>query len=408
MENTLTLSAQCDTPFLSVSEVTKRKIRYAIQTGPGSDLAQRLPLNICLALDKSSSMSGTKMQYLKKAAIALIDGLQERDTVSVLAFDGGCELIMPATTLFREQKEELKRRIAAIKTGNGTALTEAFLRGAGLVADHLLIHGVNELLLVTDGRGNHPAHPDMKLLATHANELRKRGVTISAFGIGEDVKPYYLTPLATYGGGSYAYLPDVDATLFAMRQNQLVNVVARDTKLNLVAPVGVSMRLLGDWPHQSKGRALRICPGNLSRGQAVPLFVEINAVTGKEGVQVPLRSDLTYMTNNGERQTLSKTLNFVYTDHISEKTAPRDMSIRQEAAYVRMAYAVQRVLCLADERRYSEAETMLRAAIERNRPYLNNAATADYNRLLDSITQNILPTDFQQHYYEAYRNERRM
>src|SRR5579871_1821282 len=274
MSATLTLQAACDVPYLSVSEVTKRIVRLTVANNDHSWSAARLPLNICLALDRSSSMAGSKLDTLKAAAISLIDHLGERDMIGVLAFDSKCEVIAPTTALFRDQKEQLQQRIAAIRTGNGTALLEAYLKSAGMVADHLLSHGVNEVLLVTDGGANLPAHPDPKEVAKHADELRKRGIQSSVYGIGADIKPFYLTPLSSYGGGSYTYLAGHgNAQMFQPRQNHLLHVVARDTTLRIAMPSGAKMRLLGDLPHSQDTLSIPI--GNLSSGQTATLYVEI-------------------------------------------------------------------------------------------------------------------------------------
>src|SRR5450432_357722 len=118
MNSAITMNAECDVPLLSVAEVTKRIVRLTVATTEDAD-GDHLPLNIGLALDKSASMGGPKLEMLKKAAISLLDRLSERDMVSVLAFDGKCEIIAPATTLFAAQKRDLAERIAAIHPGNG-------------------------------------------------------------------------------------------------------------------------------------------------------------------------------------------------------------------------------------------------------------------------------------------------
>src|SRR5215813_2876240 len=60
------------------------------------DLTGTLPINLCLTIDRSSSMRGEKLRAVKMALHSLIKRLQPGDILSVIAFDNRAEVIVRA------------------------------------------------------------------------------------------------------------------------------------------------------------------------------------------------------------------------------------------------------------------------------------------------------------------------
>ena len=57
---------------------------------------RRHPLNLCLVLDRSTSMQGARLQRVKEATHYIIDSLSERDVFSVVTFGDRAEVLIPA------------------------------------------------------------------------------------------------------------------------------------------------------------------------------------------------------------------------------------------------------------------------------------------------------------------------
>src|SRR5690606_8459001 len=58
---------------------------------------QRSPINLSLVLDRSSSMSGDKLEKAKEAALMVVDRLQPDDVISLVTYDSAVEILVPAT-----------------------------------------------------------------------------------------------------------------------------------------------------------------------------------------------------------------------------------------------------------------------------------------------------------------------
>src|SRR5690349_2685822 len=78
------------------------------------------PLNLCMVLDHSGSMSGPKLEHLKEAVTRVIDELTPQDTLTIVVFDEHAKVIVPATQV--SDKEELKAVVAGIREAGGTQM----------------------------------------------------------------------------------------------------------------------------------------------------------------------------------------------------------------------------------------------------------------------------------------------
>ena len=88
----------------------------------------RAPVNIAIVIDKSGSMSGDKIAKAKDAAIMAIDRLNCNDIISVVTYDSGVNVLVPATKV--ADKEMIFRRIRDIRAEGSTALYDGVSKGA--------------------------------------------------------------------------------------------------------------------------------------------------------------------------------------------------------------------------------------------------------------------------------------
>jgi len=81
-------------------KLTEPQLAYMLlEVSPNED-KEKLPtppLNICLLLDRSTSMQGDKMDMVKATAIQLLRNLRQEDVLSVVAFSDFAEVIIPAS-----------------------------------------------------------------------------------------------------------------------------------------------------------------------------------------------------------------------------------------------------------------------------------------------------------------------
>ncbi len=195
------------------------------------------PLNVCIVLDRSTSMQGEKMDIVKAAAIQVLRNLRPQDILSVVTFSDRAEVIIPAA--YFQERTRLEAKIQMIQPSGATEIFQGLELGAKEVMRSIDSKRVNHIILLTDGQ----TYGDEQQCLALASKLAERGVGISGMGIGKEWNDIFLDVLATRTGGSSAYMaqPQDIKRLLLEKFNALAQTYADDISLNLTTPDGVDL-----------------------------------------------------------------------------------------------------------------------------------------------------------------------
>jgi Ca-activated chloride channel family protein len=210
------------------------------------DRAERLPLNVGLAIHRSGSMAGEKLAAARRAAIGLVDGMEDGERLAASAFDGSVIDVTPSVRLSDDTRPRIRSRIHDIGAGGSTALFDGFARAAELAAEGGRPGETDSWVIVlSDGMGNQGL-TDPASMRVHAASLADRGVRTITVGIGEDYEAAQLTALSDGGSGEFHHATNpseiVEIVLGELRSLRVTTV--RDLRLNLTAHAS-HWRLLG-------------------------------------------------------------------------------------------------------------------------------------------------------------------
>jgi Ca-activated chloride channel family protein len=239
-------SALNDTNVDAAQQSNQRQLSISISAIP-SEFEQNLPLNLCLILDQSGSMSGEPMNIVIQAVEQLLDQLKVGDRISVIAFAGTSEVIIPNQIVQDVEtiKTQLKRKL---KAAGGTVIAE----GLSLGITELLKGtkgAVSQAFLLTDGHGDNGLQiwkwqigpNDNKRCLQLAQKAAKLNLTINTLGFGHDWNPDLLEKIADAGGGTLAYIenPEQAVTQFArlFRRVQSVGLTNAHLLLSFIPAV---------------------------------------------------------------------------------------------------------------------------------------------------------------------------
>jgi Ca-activated chloride channel family protein len=193
------------------------------------------PLNVCLVLDRSTSMQGEKMDLVKSAAVQVLRNLRPQDILSVVTFSDRAEVIIPASYI--QDRARLEAKVQMIQPGGATEIYQGLEAGAREVMRSIDRRRINHIILLTDGQ----TYGDEQQCLALASKLAERGVGISGLGIGKEWNDIFLDVLATRTGGSSAYIaqPQDIKRLLLEKFNALAQTYADDVSLSLTEIDGV-------------------------------------------------------------------------------------------------------------------------------------------------------------------------
>jgi len=270
------IDLNADLKLLRKDRATERILEALITSPERSTHAERKALNISLVIDKSGSMHGEKLDYVKRAAAQILSVLESDDRFSIIAFDTKVHTITESKAATEANKKDALRKIRALSPGSSTNLSEGWLRGAQQVADNKNAQSLNRVLLLTDGLANRGII-DVEELAEHASELYARGVSTSTFGVGLDYAEGLLAPMATSGGGNYYYIARAEQIpgIFAEELDELTGITAAATEVEISIPEYVSVELQGRWPSTRTKSKLKVQLGDIPANTEQALYFKV-------------------------------------------------------------------------------------------------------------------------------------
>lgn len=209
--------------------------------GKAPDGAGRVPLNLSIVLDRSGSMTGAPLAYVRDAAALLVSRLWPEDVVSVVAYDSEVETIAAPVT--GPAQKDLEERIRSIRSRGCTNLSSGWLRGRELVATDRREGAVNRILLLTDGLVN-AGITDPDQLVGLARTASAQGISTTTIGVGVEYDEELLRRMAEAGGGNAHYIenPDQAPAIFQEEIDGLLALTAQNVVVRLA--LGSAARLV--------------------------------------------------------------------------------------------------------------------------------------------------------------------
>ncbi len=287
------LNVQTTLSRSTVPVMTVEQLVYCLlemRPAEGGVAGPALPLNLCLALDRSGSMKGAKIDNLRDATMLVLDMLQPQDYISVVFFSSRAEVAFPLQQIRDEaRRAELKSLVSRLHADGGTNMAAAMeaglieLRkqmGAGSLGAGNPTGYVHRLVLLTDG-----ITEKEKRCLEQADQAAQINVPITALGIGADWNDKLMQAIGVRSGGDSDYIASAESirTHFA-RTVQQMQAVALQRGIMAVRPaLGIEVRSIYRVvplisrlePARAVDRSCSVTLGDVDRDTGQTLLVEV-------------------------------------------------------------------------------------------------------------------------------------
>lgn len=241
----VTVKTELASPVVLADEQQQNYLKISL-IGHESEQQTRVPINLALVIDRSTSMSGDRIEKAREAAIMAINLLNEDDTISVVAYDSDAKVVIPATKVIDKTKL-IKTINEQIQARGMTALFAGLSKGINQLDKFLDKEKVNRVILLSDGEAN-VGPTSVNQLSELAKIAAKKSIAVTTIGIGEGYNEALMAAIASYSDGNHAFVEkssDLEA-VFVREFKDVMSVVAQEVTVTITLNDGVKpLRLLG-------------------------------------------------------------------------------------------------------------------------------------------------------------------
>ena len=276
-----------DVPFSVSTEIsvapwnTKHKLVHIGIQGKDLDYKNLSASNLVFLIDASGSMEDpNKLPLLRSSLKMLLEEMNEKDRISIVAYAGAAGLVLPSTSV--KEKTKILNALENVSAGGSTAGGAGITLAYKIAKENFIKNGNNRVILCTDGDFNvgvNSADDLVKLIETKRND--DIFLTVCGFGMG-NYKDHQMEELSNAGNGNYFYIDNIQeakkvfvtqmrATLFTIAKDVKIQIEFNPTKVAAYRLIGYENRMLKkeDFNDDKKDA------GELGAGHTVTALYEI-------------------------------------------------------------------------------------------------------------------------------------
>ncbi len=311
---------------------------------------ERPPLNLVFLIDTSGSMAdANKLPLVIEGLSALAARLRPVDRIGIVVYAGSAGVVLEPTA----DKEKVLAALQELQSGGSTNGAQGIEAAYALAEKNLDAHGVNRVVLCSDGDFN-VGVTDQGSLVRLIEGKRASGIYLTVLGFGTgNLKDSTMEALAQYGNGNYGYVDsaaearkvlvdEMDGTLVTIADDVKVQVEFNPRAVESYRLVGYENRLMADQDFADDHKDA----GELGAGHSVTALYEIVPASGGDSSQRGLKyqsgRSLTTAAASGELATVRVRFKLPGGDEGHELAVPvadRDLPLARTSDDFRFAAA---------------------------------------------------------------------
>ncbi|XP_004299830.1 PREDICTED: uncharacterized protein LOC101301783 [Fragaria vesca subsp. vesca] len=191
------------------------------------DPLHRAPIDLVTVLDVSGSMTGGKLQMLKRAMRLVISSLGSADRLSIVAFSASPKRLMPLKRMTANGQRAARRIVDRLVCGQGSSVGEALRKATKILEDRRERNPVASIMLLSDGQDERVNNNNNNNSGSNIQRHGSNDVSSTRFAHIE-------IPVHAFGFGQNAgYCQEPAEDAFAKCVGGLLSVVVQDLRVQL-------------------------------------------------------------------------------------------------------------------------------------------------------------------------------
>jgi len=361
LADTVQVRASIAHPTLLTTQKTTTYLKVGVTGLARPTDGVRPPVNVAIVVDKSGSMSGEKIANARLAAKQAVSRLAPTDIVSIVAYDSGVRVLVPATRA--ADKAAIYGGIDQLSASGNTALFAGVSKGAAEVRKFADGRHLNRIVLISDGLANVGPSSPAELIQM-GRMLAAEGISVTTLGLGLSYNEDLMAGLAAASDGNHAFIERADslARFFDLEFGEVMNAVARDVTVTVKCVPGVRpVRLLGR-TGDIIGSEVNVAMNQVFSGREkfLLLEVEVDPDTARSAGALAAVSVNFGDLVNGARGAEEARISARWTTSVATMDAAVDQPTMVKAIELVASEKSRLAMTLNDQGRRAEAEKVLR------------------------------------------------
>src|SRR5579884_2189870 len=385
-----TLSLEClsGNRYAMAPEVTREHALVVLKAS-GQQLGRRAPINIALCIDRSGSMEGEPLEYVKRACDYVVDMLEPNDILSIITFEEQVDVLMPARRVVN--KALVKEHIHRLEVGNTTNLYDGMMAACMQIASvqQQAPGYVHRVLLLTDGEPT-AGLKDFNSIVQQVAQQKANGISVTALGFGSEYNEELMAGIARRSGGNYYYIqrPDLLPEVYRRELETLMTIVAKNVRVRFLLSRWAQVRQVYGQQPAFGPRTVEVTVPDIERGTVRTVLAEFELDRHPPGTFRVARVEVTYddvVNNRTERAGADCVLEF--TNDRSLLAANVNQIVRNELEIAQASQNLQRTMMGMRTQQMTAMGAL--QELQRTRTVLIQAGQADRAREVEAAMQTI-------------------
>lgn len=338
---------------------------------------QRPGIDLICVIDVSGSMSGEKIELVKKSMSYLLELLSENDRLSIITFESFAERLCPLVRVTPENIVKLQGYINTLSGRGGTKINAGMELALRTLQEKKFQNNVESIFLLSDGIDGGAD----KQVETNVNQridlLKKSAFSVHTFGYGSDHDPKLMKNIANLRDGNFFYVDKLETLdeafanclggLFSVIAEE-INIVIRSRLRGIFADIKI-FKAFGDITiYDTKKDQYNVKLSQFLSGISKNFVLEMNIPANKDRVGDLDRNQLLIEAEavikplgKLEPITIAEGLTVTFMNADEEvKELDADPDVMENFLRVKAVEVMKQNMVLIEQRKFEEADANLR------------------------------------------------